>query len=198
MAGGIGAGKSTVARIACELGGCVIDSDRIARAEMNDPAVVALMRQWWGDSICRPDGSVDRAWIAETVFRDAAERARLEALIHPRVAVRRRDQMAAARSDPAVRLIVLDSPLLFEAGLAGECDAIVFVDADRGVRRARVQATRGWSEQEFDRREKVQDPLDSKRCRADYVVDGNSELDELRRQVKNLISRILHEEHGTP
>jgi len=106
--------------------------------------------------------------------------------------------MDIARSDPAVRLIVLDSPLLYEAGLADACDAVVFVEADRDVRRARVQAARQWSEQEFDRREKSQAPLDSKRRRADYVLDGNSGLDELRHQVKHLISRILHEEPGTP
>ena len=112
LAGGIGAGKSTVAQMLGDRGARVIDSDRIAREELDHPDVRVVLRHWWGDSVCGPQGRVDRGRVADIVFPDAAERKRLEGLIHPRVAARRREQIAAARSDPAVRMIVLDLSLI--------------------------------------------------------------------------------------
>ncbi|UCG17614.1 MAG: dephospho-CoA kinase [Phycisphaerales bacterium] len=197
VAGGIGAGKTTVATILEDLGAVVIDSDKIARERLSSPEVVSLLRRWWGESICHPDGTVDRGRVAEIIFRDPSERSRLAAVIHPHVARRRRELLAVYGSDPAVRAIVIDSPLLFEAGLDEMCDLIVFVHAARAVRQARVKADRGWSEEEFARREKLQKPLDMKRQRADYIVVSNSELKELRRQVERLFSRVLHEAHRT-
>lgn len=197
MAGGIGAGKTTVAAILEDLGAVVIDSDEIARERLSSPEVVSLLRQWWGESICHPDGTVDRGRVAEIIFRDPGERSRLAAVIHPHVARRRRELLASYQADPAVRAIVIDSPLLFEAGLDEMCDLVVFVHAERAVRQARVKADRGWSEEEFARREKLQKPLDMKRQRADYIVVSNSELKELRRQVERLFSRVLHEAHRT-
>lgn len=194
MAGGIGAGKSTVAAILAELGAGVIDSDRLAREELSDPMVADTVRQWWGPFVCHADGTVDRARVAQIVFGDPRERARLNGLIHPRVARRRDGLLEALEREPTVRAVVIDSPLLFETGLNGICDAVVFVEADRGVRWARVRADRGWSEEEFTHREKSQQSLDRKRERADYIVDSSSGLDTLRFQVERVLSRILGED----
>lgn len=193
MAGGIGSGKTTVAAILSELGAVVIDSDAIARAQYADPQVVSTLRQWWGDSICQPDGTVNRAKIADLVFRDPHERARLAGIIHPRVAERRHQLMAAYQRDPSVAAIVIDSPLLFETGLDRLCDLVVFVHADAQIREARVRDSRGWSREEWSRREKLQKPLDIKRQQADYIVVSNSGLHDLRSQVERLFSRVLHE-----
>jgi dephospho-CoA kinase len=194
LAGGIGAGKSTVAAILAELGAGVIDSDRLAREELSDPRVADMLRQWWGARVCHADGTVDRERVAEIVFSDPGERARLNGLIHPRVARRRGELLEAMAHDAAVRVVVFDSPLLFETGLNQVCDAVVFVEADRKVRWARVRADRGWSEAEFLRREKSQQLLDKKRERADYIVDSSSGLDTLRFQVERVLSRVLGED----
>lgn len=191
LAGGIGSGKSTVARILSELGAGVIDSDALAHLELNRPEIRDTLRQWWGDDILAPDGSVDRRKIAGVVFRDAAQRHRLEALLHPRIAVRRAHLAAEYENQPRIRMIVLDSPLLYESDLDLGCDAVVFVDASPDTRRMRSEKLRDWTQEEHRQREKSQHSLDIKRTRADYVCDNNSTLAALREQVARVFSQIV-------
>jgi dephospho-CoA kinase len=196
LAGGIGAGKSKVARILASLGARVIDSDALAHQELRDPEVIRTLTEWWGESILDPDGQVDRSRLAARVFAHAEEKARLEGLLHPRVARRRESLIWELERDDAVRAVVLDSPLLFETGLNRRCDSVVFVDAEASVRAERVRRTRGWSEEELHRREKLQAPLDKKRSGADHTVVNNSDEDDLRTQVVRLFNRLL--EISTP
>lgn len=198
LAGGIGAGKSLVGRQLAELGCAVFDADRVAREEMNDPQVAATLMEWWGAEILDGQGRVDRAKIASRIFSDPAERVRLEGLIHPRVARNREIFMAAALSDPAVRAIVLDVPLLFEVGLDKMCTHILFVHADDQVRQERVRSTRGWSAGELDRREKNQWPLDRKLKSANNVIDNGRGEAECLAQVRATFDRITTEYNPPP
>lgn len=191
IVGGIGSGKSLVAEAFRELGAAVIDSDRLAHAELNSSEVQAELRKWWGDGVFNDSGLVDRRAVGRIVFRDPAELKRLEQLLYPRIELVRKRTMASLEDDPAVRAFVLDAPKLYEAGLDRSCDAVVFVDADREVRLIRLRESRGWSSDELQRRENLQDPLDSKRARADYVVSNNSSPGELRRQVIRVFELIL-------
>jgi dephospho-CoA kinase len=191
LAGGIGSGKSTVASILEELGARVISSDRLNHEELDSPEVLRHLRQWWGDRVATPEGRADRAVIRRIVAADPAARARLEQLVHPRIAARRQALMAALAADPAVKAFVWDSPLLFEAGLAGQCDRVIFVEAPREVRLARTVRDRRWTPQDLERLEKSQKPLDFKRDRADYRIVNNSDMEGLRRQVSDVFSRIL-------
>ena len=191
LAGGVGAGKSTVAQIMADLGAGVISSDELGHQEINAPEVREAILRWWGPSVIAPDGSVDRKQVASVVFRDPAQRHRLEALLHPRVAVRRADLMAEMDSQSKIRLIVIDSPLLYEADLDLTCDAVVFVEADAGIREERSEKLRGWPAGELSRREKSQQPLDNKRARADYICKNNSNLADLRTQVERIVNQIL-------
>ncbi len=190
LAGGIGAGKSTVARILKSLGAAVIDSDALAHEELSDPGVIETLRSWWGDSICLP-GGLDRKAIAAIVFDCRDELERLEHLLYPRLHRRREELVAGYDSDPGVRAVVLDAPKLYEAGLGEYCDAVIFVEADRATRALRIEADRGWSEEELLRREKLQDPLDSKKARADYVVTNRSNRESLRADVERVFSSVL-------
>lgn len=191
LAGGIGSGKSMVARILASLGAGVIESDVLAHQELSDPEVIRTLTEWWGDSILGPDGRVDRRRLAARVFKHPEEKARLESLIHPRVARRREKLIQAFGAEDAVCAVVLDSPLLFETGLDQRCDAVVFVEAERSVRAERVRKARGWSAEELDRREKLQAPLDKKRSGADHRIVNNSGEDELRSQVVRWFNRLL-------
>ena len=155
LAGGIGAGKSSVARVLESLGAVVIDSDRQCHVEFDDPEVVATLRRWWGDAVCGPGGEVDRQALAGIVFDNPAELARLEGLLYPRLARRREELLGTYEAGPQVRAIVLDSPKLFEAGLNELCDAVIFVDASRTVRARRLAETRGWTEETLQKRENL-------------------------------------------
>jgi dephospho-CoA kinase len=137
------------------------------------------------------DGEINRPAVAKKVFADEAERRRLEGLIHPWVAEARRREMSAAAEDSQVVAYVWDTPLLFEAGLNRECDAVVFVEAPLEQRLARVRAGRGWDEAELLRRQKSQWPLDKKQRISDYVVTNTADADDARGQVREVLSRIL-------
>src|SRR4051812_4808876 len=188
IAGGIGSGKSFVARLFGELGGLVIDSDAQVRAAYERPDVKGVLREWWGGEAFDAAGNVDRRAIARRVFADPAERARLEGLLHPLVRQMRDEQMRAAvevvaapRGRPPPVAFVWDTPLLFESGLHAECDALVFVEAPPKIRLVRVRG-RGWDAAELARRENLQWGLDKKREISDYHLTNTAEADDVRRQ----------------
>lgn len=190
IAGGIGSGKSAVAEAFGELGCVVVDSDRLAREALDLPRVRRELVGWWGERVLDEDGKVDRGVVASIVFEKAEERERLEGLIHPLVKstrVEMREQALGAAG------VVVDAPLLFEAGLDSECDVVVFVEVSRAERLARVKAGRGWDEGELARREKAQMSVEAKRDRADYEVSNEGDREDLPARVGALFERIKNE-----
>lgn len=187
VAGGIGSGKSAVARAFAALGCVVSDSDAQAREALERPEVIAAVASWWGPGVLDGSGRVDRGAVAKIVFSEARERARLEGLIHPMIR-RSRGALIAEASALGAPGVVVDAPLLFEAGLDGECDAVVFVEASRATRLERV-AGRGWDPAELDRREAAQMPLAQKRARSGYVVDNEGPGGEVA--LASAVSAIL-------
>ena len=190
LMGGIGAGKSFVARQLASLGCAVIDSDELARAALDDPEVRSGISSHWGDRVLDDQGRVDRAALARIVFDDGAALARLEELVHPYVHRMRHGLRQQHEDDPAVRAIVEDCPLLMEKQLESECDATIFVRAGRETRLRRV-AARGWSDKDLAEREKNQLGLDKKAGHADYVVDNDADAAHCMAQVRGALSQIL-------
>lgn len=191
LTGGIGSGKSTVARILESLGAAVIDADQLIHDELAQPDVAATVRSWWGEDVCTPDGRVDRQAVAAIVFERPEELKRLETLLYPRVERKRESLCAAFEADASVGAIVLDAPKLFEAGWDRACDSVIFVDAPRDERLRRVAARRGWNGDELDRREKWLMPLDKKRARADDIVVNHSSIAELRSDIELIFRKVL-------
>ncbi len=189
LTGGIGAGKSAVARELGELGCFVVNSDDLAREALCDQAVHTTLVQWWGEGILAPDRRIDRRAVARIVFARPAERERLESLVHPWIEKRRQAMFRSAPHEAPA--LVIDAPLLIEAGVDRQCDVVIFVEADRTRRLARLAGKRGWSEQEMNQREESQLPLDGKRIRADYVIDNNGDLRSLTGKVRRTLSEIV-------
>jgi dephospho-CoA kinase len=195
LAGGIGAGKSTVARALAAEGCVVADSDDLARQAYNDPEIRRQLVAWWGDRVrdchachAEPDAMpppVDRRAIAAIVFEHPAERARLEALIHPWIARARETLFAAAPA--GTRALVVDAPLLFETGLDQQCDRVIFVDSSPETRLFRVRSARGWDTAELGRREAAQWPLDRKRALAHHVINNDGSPASFRAQVRAVL-----------
>ena len=192
LAGGIGSGKTFVAKIFGEEGCLVIHSDEMVKHVYRDETVKHTLKQWWGKMVFDPNGDVDRSAIARKIFTFPSERQRLERLIHPLVNEHRQHLMKAAAHDPAIKAYVWDTPLLFETDLNKHCDAVVFMEADLATRLERVKG-RGWDEQELKRRENLQMTLDSKAKISDYSIanPAGQEVAEVRRQVREVLSRIL-------
>ncbi len=191
LVGGIGSGKSAVADDFESLGCLVIRSDRIAHEVLEQPAVKAALRQWWGDEILAADGRVDRRAVARRTFNNPVELERLNWLVHPKVDEIRRDLMAAYRQSSAVKAVVWDTPLLVETGLYKQCDAIIFVNTPSEKRLARVQATRGWTADELKIREDRQASLDKKKEISDDVINNGGDEAARLSQVRRVLSRIL-------
>lgn len=194
LVGGIGSGKSTVAQAFAALGCLVIDADRDAREAMQREDVIKEVVSWWGPEVLNAEGKVDRAKVAEIVFKDPSQRTRLEGLIHPLIKSDRLLTIARARQEgrPAV---IIDAPLLFEAGSDKDCDAVVFVDAPPEQRLARVLA-RGWSSEELARREAAQLQLAEKRARSAVIIENSGTLESLQNLVSAALTKIRRDAAG--
>ena len=189
LTGGMGCGKSTAARMWAELGARWIDSDLIVRQEvLVDPAVVAEVAATWGQTVLDGAGRIDRSQLAERVFGDDAERARLEALVLPRVYAVWRRELAV----PGPTLQVVEAPLLFEQQLENWFDFTVCVASSADIQLARLRK-RGLSQALAEQRISKQLPLARKAESADVVLwnDGTEEL--LREQVVHLHARFTTE-----
>jgi len=191
LAGGVGSGKSAVARILGELGYVVSDSDAGARAVLERAHVIEELVAAFGDGVLDGEGKPDRRAIADAVFGNEAKRKQLESIVHPRLHEERTALIESARAEHAAG-VVIDAPLLFEAGVDTECDAVIFVDTPREIRLRRVVEGRGWSEAELARREAAQMPLGEKRDRSGAVVANDGDLADLRARVVSALETLKH------
>jgi dephospho-CoA kinase len=189
MTGGIGAGKSAVAKVLAERGFLVVDSDKDAKEALDRPEVRSQLVGWWGPRVLTAEGAINRKVVAEIIFGDAGERARLEAVVHPLVKAGRAELVDRARREGRPGVVV-DAPLLFEAGSDRECDFVMFVDAPREARVERVRRTRGWDEAELARRESAQLPLEEKRRRSDVTVVNDSTPEVLKVRVEEALKGL--------
>lgn len=189
LTGGLGAGKSTVAGLLAEHGAVIIDADQIARevVRAGTPGFVAVVDRF-GAEIVGPDGELDRGKLAAIVFADAPARDDLNAIVHPLVARRSAQLMAAA---PAGAIVVYDVALLAEADRAGEFDVIVVVEADLGTRLARL-AERGMDADQARARMAAQAADEQRRAIAHEVLRNDGSREALAEQVDELWRR-LHE-----
>jgi len=191
ITGGIGAGKSAAAAVMREIGGAVLDADRIAHDVLRSPDVTAEIRRAWTEDVFDAKGMPDRAKIARVVFDRPEKLKQLNGWIHPRVRRIIRGKLDEELRAAKVPLIVIDAPLLLEGKLDAWCDRILFVEATRAVRSARARRERNWGDEEIGRREAMQEPLDRKRRRADAVVANDGGLNELRAQVERCVKEFL-------
>jgi len=191
LVGGIGAGKSTVAAEMGKLGCAVIDGDAIGHQLLAEPAVRRQLRERWGEGIFRPDGSVDRQRLGETVFADRRELEALQAILHPRIRRQIAEAVDRAQADPAAQAAVIDAAVLLEAGWDELCTHLVFVEADEPTRASRLAQGRGWDDATRQGREKMQISLDKKRRRCHYAIVNSSSVSRLNDQIRKLFRDIM-------
>jgi len=177
LTGGIGAGKSTVSATFHELGGVVVDGDVIARevVEPGTPGLASLVDAFGAD-ILTPDGALNRPALAKIAFSDDEKRATLNGIVHPLVAQRRSELIAAADEDAVV---IEDIPLLVESQMAPLFGLVVVVHADADVRVERLIEYRGFSEEDARARIAAQATEEQRRAVADVWLDNAGEPDDL-------------------
>ncbi|MEN9453774.1 MAG: hypothetical protein RLZZ19_261 [Actinomycetota bacterium] len=187
LTGGIGSGKSTVAEMLQECGAIVIDSDQLSRdvIERGTPGYESVLAEF-GDEILT-DGEINRAALAEIVFKDQKKRELLEGIIHPLVRDRAESLM---RNVPNNSIVVNQIPLLVETDGAKRFDYVITVSASEDIRRKRL-IERGMKEYEIAKRLQAQVDDRAREAIADHVLTNNGSLDDLQRSVEDLWSLHL-------
>jgi len=185
LTGGIGSGKSEVAGLLAKHGAVLVDSDALAReAVAPGSAGLAAVAEEFGESVLRPDGSLDRARLGAIVFADPPRREKLEKIIHPYVRARAAEISTRA---PRHAVVVHDVPLLTEKHLSDLYDVVVVVDVPMEVQLDRL-LRRGMSEADAKARIAAQATREQRLALADYVVDNSGSLAELGAEVDDLWS----------
>jgi len=190
LTGGLGAGKSTVARMLGARGAAVIDADELSRRAIDSGGRgYDLVVETFGDEVLDPDGRVDRETLASVVFADEAKRRALESIVHPEVFRLLAEEIETLRGTDSV--VVFDAPLIFETRFDEACDVVVVVAAPLEQQLKRVARDRGMGEEEARRRMAAQIPPEEREARADVVIRNEGGLEDLERQVEALWRRLL-------
>jgi dephospho-CoA kinase len=185
LTGGIGSGKSTVARMLEERGAAVFDADLLAReaVEPGTPGHTAVIERFGAD-VLAPGGELDREALASIVFADPSARRDLEQIVHPEV--RRLFAEGSEAYHDTDRIVVFSAPLLVESGMHTAFEILVVVSATVATQIERLMRQRGMSEPATRARIDAQAPLEDKAAVADFLVDNEGTLAELESQVERL------------
>jgi dephospho-CoA kinase len=187
LTGGLGAGKSTALQALERLGAATLSTDAVVHELYGTDEVRDLVVARWGPDVA-PAGVVDRAAIAARVFATPDERGWLEGELWPRVGARVaawREELASREPPPAAA--VVETPLMFEAGMDAIYDATIAIVADEDVRVARAASRGHVATGERAARQLSQD---EKARRATFVVDNSATLDDLERQLSDVLARL--------
>jgi dephospho-CoA kinase len=197
LTGGIASGKSVVGEMFAALGAHVIQADEISHQLMQPgEAVYREVVAHFGAEILNPDGTVNRARLAELAFSSKPSRVQeLNQIVHPAVIRREEDWMEEVRQRDPDGVAMVEAALILEAGMARSLDRLVVVTCrpeqriERWGRRLKVDEE--TARREVTRRMAAQLPDEEKIKAADYVVDNSGSLDETSRQVKEIYSKLL-------
>jgi dephospho-CoA kinase len=187
LTGGIGSGKSTVARMFADLGAVVIDADAIAK-EVLEPGQVGYesVVNHFGDEILDSSGNIDRAILAGKVFGESIKLKKLEEIVHPAVA----SKVSEIRESlPEGSTVIYDTPLLVEKSLQHQFDQVIVVLAPQSLRTQRL-LDRGLAESDIVARMNNQATDEQRRAVANYVLDNSSSLETLRADVLKVWTQI--------
>jgi dephospho-CoA kinase len=195
LTGGLGAGKSTVARLLAERGAVVVDADELARSAL-DPGTPGFEQvcDLFGRDILDAEGRIDRRELAARVFGDEAKRRALESITHPEVFRLLADKVESYRGSEAV--VVFDAPLIIETGFHEGVDVLVVVTAPQDAQVERVMRERGMSEDEARARIGAQVEGARREELADVVIRNGGDLEDLRSRVDDLWGELVRRQAG--
>ena len=194
VTGGIGSGQSTVCSILKEFGCKIIDVDRKAKQIIaKDKFLQKELQTAFGNNIFYRDGRLNRHQLAEIAFRDEEKTNQLNKLVHPRMVAEIVEEMEEARFSQRYPLIVIDAALVFEISIEQMFDSIIVVYASLKKRTERVRKRDKLSEEDIRARVNRQIPLEEKRKWADFEIDNNGSLEDLKIQTKKIFDKLVEQ-----
>jgi len=197
LTGTYGSGKTLVADALADCGAAVIDADTLAHqaVEPGRPALEAIRRQF-GEAYIQTDGTLDRGRMAQTVFASPERRRELEQIVHPAVRTATHREIRRLREESAAadtqRVIVLNVPLLFEAGMDAMADHVVVVTVNEAARFRRLRLRDGVGERQIVQRLGAQWSQRLKAERADTVIDNSGPPEMARAAARRLYASWVH------
>ena len=189
--GGIASGKSTVAAEFGKLGCKVIDADKIAHELLGEDDVKQQVIESFGPDILNTSGEIDRKKLGDIVFTDGEKLSTLNGIVHPPVLQRTEQLIEQYNSQNDVKGIVLDMPLLLEAGFEKRCDRLIFVDCEEKIRADRAQKMGLFDKNKLKIRENFQISLDIKAHITENRISNSSDCEALVKQVIKIFSEIM-------
>ncbi|HEX3038540.1 MAG TPA: dephospho-CoA kinase [Oscillospiraceae bacterium] len=197
LTGPTGAGKSTVAADLAQQGCDVIDCDRVAREVTSGcTECIAQLCAEFGDDIVNEQGGLNRHLLAQRAFANKQKSNKLNQITHPFILDKIKNEITALQSKN-VTAIVVDAPVLFESGVDSFCNVILVVIAPLDVRLNRIMTRDNISRELALKRINVQHSDDFYTRRADYCIDGASGLEQISKQVKDILNRIVGDTYET-
>lgn len=192
LTGGIGSGKSTVARAFETLGAAWVDADDVAREVVTpgEPALTAITERF-GNQVINQDGTLNRAALRDIVFKDPAQRQWLESITHPKIRERLLQHIERLKSAGAP-YVLLVSPLLFESGQDALVSRCVVVDIPTELQLFRTLKRDGVSESQVHAILAAQLPREQRLAKADDVIDNSGDHASMMQQVSKLHERYRH------
>jgi len=191
LTGGIASGKSTVSNFLADAGARIVDADQIAREVVRkgtaayDEIVAAF-----GTGILLPDGEIDRGQLGDIIFNAPEEKNRLDAIVHPRVFERSAERIAAIGEQTPDAVVILDIPLLIEAGMERDLAEVIVVYVPERVQMERLMKRDGIGKKAAMARIRSQMPIEEKRRRATIVIDNSGSLAACQDQARAVYTRL--------
>ena len=187
VTGTVGSGKTTVSAMLRKEGQEVIDLDRIAKEIVRQEGIISDIQKAFGGSYVT-DGEIDIERVARLVFHNKEAREKLESILHPLIDAEMHSRVNKLEAQER-RTVIIDGPLIFEKGLHKELSKTVVVSGKPELIKARLKA-RGMDEGDAESRTASQMPLEEKEALADYIVHNDGTLEDLEKEVGNLLKQI--------
>lgn len=191
LTGGIATGKSTVSAMLKKAGAIIIDADRIARAVVKKglPAHREIVAQF-GTEVLLPDGEINRTLLGDIIFKDHLKKQLLNSIVHPHVKKEVNRQIKQIEKKHRQAVVILDIPLLIEAGMHDDLSEIIVVYAPQDAQIKRLMQRDHISEADALARVKSQMPIEEKKQQATLVIDNSGSIDHTREQTLDMFRRL--------
>ena len=191
LTGGIATGKSTVSATLENAGAVIIDADRIARkvVKKNLPAYRQIV-DTFGESVLLPDGEINRTALGNLIFNDPHKKQLLNAIVHPHVRKETNRQLKHIENNNPNALVILDIPLLFEAGMHKDLSEVIIVYAPEHIQIKRLMERDHISQEDALSRIRSQMPVEEKKSLATRVIDNSGTLEHTRKQTLEIFQRL--------
>lgn len=194
VTGGIGSGKTTVCHMLESMGARVFYADMVAKQLMEtDPKVRAEIVEAFGPESYTESGALNRSYLSDKVFGNDDLVAKINKIVHPRVFARFEEEKTRAKKD-GVKLLVEEAALIFESGADAHLDVVAVVDSPPYTRIHRVMERDEVPESKVRSRMEHQLPPEELRRRADFIIENDGTIEDLRQQVQQLYDRLVGSE----